>query len=77
MTKEEIKEAVKEALDERLKEFYIDREIHYQDHLFIKAFRGWTKEAKKTIWKTIVKGVVTILGGLLILGFILWEKKYL
>lgn len=76
MTREEIKQAVIEALDDRLKEFYIDRETHYQDHLFIQVFRKWSTETKSAILKTIATGLIAILGGLLVLGFVMWGKKH-
>ena len=72
--KDIIKEAVKEALADEIKRFYVDREQHYQDHLFIKDFRDWCQGIKSTIWKTLAKIVVTIVIGLIVLGFILWGR---
>lgn len=74
ITKEIIKAAVVEALQEEIKPFYIERETHYQDHLFIKEAREWLDNIKSTMWKTIAKAVVAGLIGLLILGFIFWGK---
>lgn len=74
ITKETIKAAVVEALKEEIKPFYIERETHYQDHLFIKELREWLDSIKSTAWKTIAKIVITGIIGLLILGFIFWGK---
>lgn len=74
ITKEMIKAAVVEALQEEIKPFYIEREAHYQDHLFVKELREWLNSSKSTIWKTTIKIGITGLIGLLILGFIFWGK---
>ena len=77
MTPEEITKAVELAIDKKLGQFYIDRETHYQDHLFLRELRKWSEEVKGTVLRTTLKFVVASLIGLLILGFILWGKKHL
>ncbi|MEP9411525.1 MAG: hypothetical protein HRF42_08980 [Candidatus Brocadia sp.] len=64
---DQLKAVIKEALDERIKEFYIDRETHYQDHQFIKELRDWTESIKSTTIKTVVGLFVAALIGLLLL----------
>ena len=52
MTPEDIEAAVERAIDKKIGQFYIDREIHYQDHQFIQSLRKWTEEAKGTVHRT-------------------------
>ena len=75
MELDQIKAAVKEVMDDRMKEFYIDRETHYQDHQFLKGLREWTDGIKSTTWRTVIGLFVTALIGFLVLGFIMWGKK--
>lgn len=75
--KEIIKEAIRELLEEENKSFFVERESHYQDHLFIKDMRDWCEGIKSTFWKTTAKAVVMGIIGLLILGFIFWGKGHL
>lgn len=72
---DQIKAAIKEIMDERMKEFYIDRETHYQDHQFLKGLREWMGNIKSTTIRTCVGLIVTALIGLLVLGFIMWGRK--
>lgn len=72
---DQIKAAVKEVMDERMKEFYIEREKHYQHHQFLEGFIAWTSSIKSTVLKTIVGLVVTALIGLVVLGFAVWGKR--
>ena len=39
MEKQEVKDAVHEAMEEKLGQFFIEREEHYQDHLYVKDMR--------------------------------------
>ncbi len=77
MEKEQLKAALKEALQEEVKSFYIEREQHYQDHLFIKELRELFTSIKSTTSRTIVGIVITALIGLIVLGFIFWGKKHI
>lgn len=70
MERDAIKEAVKEALGEELKAFYVDREIHYQHHEFLKSWIVWSQQCKSVIMKTVMSGLVMALLGLIVLGFI-------
>lgn len=72
---DQIKAAVKEVMDERMKEFYIDRETHYQDHQFLKGLREWTASIRSTTIRTIISLFVTALIGFLVLGFVVWGKR--
>ncbi len=74
MDRAELKSIVVEALNDEIKPFFVDREQHYQDHIFIKSFREWCDETKSTAWKAVVKGIASIVGLLLIGGFIYWLK---
>jgi len=67
--REAIKEAVKEALGEELKAFYVDREIHYQHHEFLKSWVEWTAQCKSVALKTIVTLFIGGIFGLMALGF--------
>jgi hypothetical protein len=62
---QDIKTAVTEAMREEMKDFYIDRETHYQDHLFMKSIREFMDNCKVSAIKTVVGAVVLfILGGI-------------
>ena len=76
--KHEIKQAIKEAFDEEIKPFYVDREEHYQDHMFIKELRGFLDNIKNTTVKVAVKTVVVAIIGACLIGFIcfIWSKEY-
>lgn len=70
MEREAIKEAVKEALAEEIKVFYVDREIHYQHHEFIKSLIKLTEQCKNIVLKTVVSVVVVAILGLIALGLV-------
>lgn len=76
MTPQDVEAAVGRAIEAKLGQFYIDREEHYADHQFIKAFRRWTDEAKGTVLRAVVKTLVVAGFLLLLLGFIFWGKGY-
>jgi len=71
-----VKEATEKAIENKLGQFYIDREQHYQDHLFIKSFREWTDSFKNSFLKSLAKGIATIFLFLLIFGFIFWGQHH-
>lgn len=64
-----IKQAVKEAMHEEMQPFFIDRETHYQDHLFIKELKEFMQTCKSTMLKTFVRFFAILLIGALIAGF--------
>jgi hypothetical protein len=77
MEREMIKDAVAEAMQEQMRDFYIERERHYQDHEFITSIRIWSDTCKSTILTTVVKGLVLGALGLLLMGTILWGRTNL
>jgi len=76
--RDELKGIITEVLQtDLIKPYYVDREQHYQDHLFIKAFKDWCDTTKQNIWKTFIRIVVTGAIILIVLGFIFWGKGHL
>jgi hypothetical protein len=73
MEREAIKEAVREALGEELRSFYVDREVHYLHHEFLKSWIDWTKQCKSVVLKTLVTLFIGGIFGLMALGF--WIKQ--
>lgn len=69
MTKEEMRAAVEEAIDGRLKEFWVDRELHYKHHDFIDKWMKWCDDASTTFRRSIIKAIVISVLGLIALGF--------
>lgn len=74
---EAVEEGTKKAIDEKLGQFYIDREQHYQDHIWLKGLREWSKDIKNVALKTVVEIIMAALVGLMILGFIFWGNNNL
>lgn len=74
--KEIIKEAIKEALKEELGSFFIEREEHYQHHLWISQMIKWSDSIKSKVIGTVVKLFVTGIIVLVVMGFILWGKSH-
>lgn len=72
-----IKEAVKEALKEELGQFYIQREEHYQHHLFIAQMIKWSENIKFKILGVIIKAIVIGIIALIVGGFIFWGKSHI
>lgn len=75
--KSDLKAAIKEAFDEELKPLYIDREQHYQDHLFLKELRLLLDSIKNNTVKTIVIVLITGLVGAITTGLFFWAKTHL
>lgn len=69
-----VKAAVKQALREELNAFYVDRETHYQHHIFLKGMIAWSEQCKSIALKTIVSGLVGGLIALIIIGFSIWGR---
>lgn len=76
MDKDEIKNALKEVLDEEIKPFYVDREIHYQHHEFVRELMDWSSKFKNSFFSTIAKGFAIVIFVLMLLGFIFWGKGH-
>ena len=72
--KEIIKQAVKEAFKEELKQFYVDRETHYQHHLFLTDWIDWTKKCKSAALVTLITLFTTAVFGLMAIGFYFRSK---
>lgn len=71
---EELKKVVKESIHAELSLYKVDKEQHYQDHLFLRDLRAWYDDIKSSFWKSIVGALVMAFLGLLLLGFIFWGK---
>jgi len=71
---EELKKVVKEAIHAELSLYKVDKEQHYQDHLFLRDLREWYDDIRSSFWKSIVGALVMAFLGLLLLGFIFWGK---
>lgn len=74
---EVIKKAVTEAMQEQMKDFYIDREKHYQHHEFIDNMMKWSNSWKSTCLKAICELITVGAIALLVMGFIAWGKNTL
>lgn len=72
-----IKKAVSEAMVEQMKDFYVDREKHYQHHEFIEGMINWSNSWKSTCMRAIANAIVMGAIGLLVLGYIAWHGKAL
>jgi hypothetical protein len=74
MTEEEIEATVSKAvaatIDRKLGQFYIDRETHWEDHKFISELRKMFDVGKAEMCKTVVKWTVSVLLGLIMLGWV-------
>lgn len=70
-----IKKAVQDAMKEQMKDFYIDRETHYQHHKFITGLIEWSQSWKSTCMRAVANAIVLGLIGLLLLGYITWGGK--
>ncbi len=70
-----IKKAVTEAMNEQMKDFYIDREKHYQHHEFISGMIEWSQSWKSTCLRAMANAIVLGIIGLLIYGYIAWGGK--
>ncbi len=70
-----IKKAVAEAMSESMKDFYIDREKHYQHHEFLSGLIEWSQNWKSTCMKAIANAIIGGIIFLLLLGYIAWGEK--
>jgi hypothetical protein len=70
-----ITNAVSEAVRGEMKDFYVDREKHYQHHEFIDSLMEWRKNCKKTAWNTFIGAIATAIFILLLYGFVAWGGK--
>jgi len=72
---ETIKRIIKTAMEESLDKYYVDRETHYQHHVWLKQLIDWSNNIKSSFWGTLVKSFVCGLMALLVLGFIAFGYK--
>lgn len=75
LSQEEINELVKglvKANKESLKEFYVDREVHYQHHEFLGRLIKSLDAASSLIGRTVLVAFIIGVMGLIALGF--WTK---
>ncbi|OGH08058.1 MAG: hypothetical protein A2W22_06305 [Candidatus Levybacteria bacterium RBG_16_35_11] len=75
LTREDIKEIMEQVIDAKTKDFWIEREIHYKHHQFIGDLMDWSKNIKNTTLKAIITIVVSSIIGLIVLGFVFWNKQ--
>lgn len=68
MTSDEVEAAVGRALDAKLGQFYIDREVHWEDHKFIEELRKMFEVSRAEMCKNVIKWAFSIVLGLLMLG---------
>lgn len=71
MDEERIKELFREVLDNHRS---IPADQHYEDHNWIKEWREWQKNISNSVWRQIAGFVMTVIVGLLLLGFVFWGK---
>jgi len=70
-----VKKAVTEAMKAEMKDFYIDREKHYQHHEFLEGLINFSKSWKSNCGKAVSNIVVGGLFLLILWGFISWGSK--
>ncbi len=69
-----IKSTIENALDNKLKEFWVDRELHYRHHEFIDKWMKWSEDMSQTMWRSIIKWIILGILGLIALGFFMRVK---
>ena len=74
MNEADFKRAVSEVLDEKLGDFYVDRETHYKQHLFIEKLMKFCDICTGTVTKTVVTSMCTVFFLSLLIGFAIWLK---
>lgn len=72
LTKDEIKAAVSEAIEAKLGDFFIERETHYQDHMFIKSLRDVLDTSRGEVCKQMAGAFVKVVFFLSLLGLVAW-----
>ncbi len=69
LTKEDVKEIIDEAIENKVKDFYINREEHYQHHQFVKSFIELMQTSRKTAMRVIIGSATVAVIGLVVAGF--------
>lgn len=67
ITKEDIREIFKEVVAEERKQFWVDAETHWIDHLFITSVRNSGEVVKRTALRVAVAATITGVIGWVIL----------
>ena len=75
--KDVVREVVKESMEETMKSYYVEREGHYQDHLFVRDIRNIFNLVKSNTVKTIVLVLITGGVGAIVTGLFFWGKSHL
>ena len=70
---EKIKVAVSEVIDAKVKDFYVDREIHWAHHQALGEFIDFMKTAKKTAWRTLIASLVVGALSIFVAGWFKWK----
>lgn len=63
--------AVDTSLEKKLGSFFIEREQHYQDHVFVKDVREGTDKLRGMACSAVAKAGIT--GIVVLLGYGFWE----
>lgn len=69
--KEEVKHAIEASIEAALGPYKVNKEQHYQDHLFLRELREWTNTIKITSIKFVVKAILGAIFILVAIGFYL------
>lgn len=69
--KDEIENILKQGIEAALGPYKVDKEQHYQDHLFLRELREWTNTIKITSIKFVVKAILGAVFILVAIGFYL------
>ena len=75
--KDVVREVVKESLEETMKSYYVEREGHYLDHVFVRDVRNIFSLVKSNTVKTIVLVLITGGVGAILTGLLFWVKSHL
>ncbi len=70
---EKTKKILSKILDDKIEQFYVDRERHHAEHMWLQEMMKWSNEIKSSVLKSIVKAVVLGIVALIIAGFIVYK----
>ena len=75
--KDIVREVVKESVEDAVKSYYVEREGHYLDHVFVRDIRNIFGLVKSNTVKTIVLVLITGGVGAILTGLFYWGKSHL
>ncbi len=75
--KDVVREVVMESMEETMKSYYVEREGHYLDHVFVRDIRNIFGLVKSNTVKTIVLVLITGGVGAILTGLFYWGKSHL